>query len=159
MVNRLPSRCLAMILLTCMQYEFRDWELTLGDWTGGGGRVMSTADNNDDDDNRSDNTTNNRAISRHASQCGTQNALLGIFFIHQFQMSCPYDSGQQRKVRQGHFRGMTWQYNNQLNEDEEYVRRREDRILLLDNSTLYNNKLTRTQDITRIKDDEDTVMT
>ena len=39
------------------------------------------------------------------------------------------------------------------------MRRREDRILLLDDSTLYNNKLTRTQDITRIKDDEDTVMT
>ena len=51
---------------------------------------------------------------------------------------------------------MTWQYNNQLNEDEGYVRRREDRILLWDDSTLYNNKLTRTQDIARIKDDEDT---
>ena len=42
--------------------------------------------------------TFNRAISRHASQCGTHNAL-GIF-IRQFQISCPYDSdsGQQRKV-------------------------------------------------------------
>ena len=38
----------------------------------------------------------NRVISMLASQCGTQNAL-GIF-IHQFQMSCPYDSGQRRKV-------------------------------------------------------------
>ena len=51
---------------------------------------------------------------------------------------------------------MTWQYNNQLNKDEGYVRRREDRILLWDDSTLYNNKLTRSQDIARIKDDEDT---
>ncbi len=40
--------------------------------------------------------TFNCAISRHASQCGTQNAL-GMF-IHQFQISCPYDSGQWRKV-------------------------------------------------------------
>jgi len=36
------------------------------------------------------------AISMHASQCGTQNAL-GIF-IHQFKTSCPYDSGQRRRV-------------------------------------------------------------
>ena len=35
--------------------------------------------------------TFNRAISRHASQCGTQNAL--SMFIHQFLISCPYDSG------------------------------------------------------------------
>jgi hypothetical protein len=41
-------------------------------------------------------TTFIRAISRHASQCGTQNAL-GIF-IHQFKTSCPYDSGQRRTV-------------------------------------------------------------
>ena len=38
----------------------------------------------------------NRAISRHASQCGTQNDM-GIF-IQQFSTSCPYDSGQWRKV-------------------------------------------------------------
>jgi hypothetical protein len=37
--------------------------------------------------------------------------------------------------------------------------RRDDRILLWDNSKLYNNKLTRTQDIARIQDNEDTVMT
>ena len=40
--------------------------------------------------------TFNRAISTIASQFGTHNAL-GIF-IHQFQTSCPYDSGQQRRV-------------------------------------------------------------
>ena len=41
-------------------------------------------------------TTFIRAISMHASQCGTQNAL-GIF-IHQFKTSCLYDSGQRRRV-------------------------------------------------------------
>ena len=40
--------------------------------------------------------TFNCAISRHASQCRTQNAL--DIFIHQFQISCPYDSGQRRTV-------------------------------------------------------------
>ena len=40
--------------------------------------------------------TFNRAISRHASQCGTQDDM-GIF-IQQFSTSCPYDSGQRRKV-------------------------------------------------------------
>ena len=41
-------------------------------------------------------TTFIRAISMHASQCGTQNAM-GIF-IHQFATSCPYDSGKRRRV-------------------------------------------------------------
>ncbi len=41
-------------------------------------------------------TTFIRAISMHASQCGTQNAL--CIFIHQFKTSCPYDSGQRRRV-------------------------------------------------------------
>jgi hypothetical protein len=38
------------------------------------------------------------------------------------------------------------------------VRRRDDRILLWDDSTFYNNKITRTQYIARIKDNEDIVM-
>ena len=33
MVNRLPIRCLAVILLPCMQEEFRDGELILRDWS------------------------------------------------------------------------------------------------------------------------------
>jgi hypothetical protein len=36
--------------------------------------------------------TFNRAIRRHATQCGTHNAL--SIFVHHFSMSCPYDSGE-----------------------------------------------------------------